>query len=314
MNNKVSVALAVYNPNYAFLKKQLISILNQTVIPNKIVIVDDCSKEPKKIRFLITSILNGKIDFIFSRNNINLGYSKTFKKISKYIDGEIIFFSDQDDIWFNNKIELVLKEFKKKEKPLSIIHDCFYLKNKKIYRNITKLKFINYNTGSNLNFVAGSCTAIDKKLLSTIHNKIFDQINFDDLIHRVSNLIGKRLVMMEKLIIYRRHEKNTSKIIENDPDNFKYNLNLILRKKIINIIKDFLLYRYYILSLEELIFLKDFIYNNKINTNKINLINFFIIYKSPQKKIYHLFQLPFIPYILKLIILKLLYFFWKLVF
>ena len=93
MNIKVSVALAVYNPNYAFLKKQLVSILNQTVIPNKIVILDDCSKEPKKIRSLITSILNGKIEFIFSRNNINFGYSKTFKKISRYIDGEIIFFS-----------------------------------------------------------------------------------------------------------------------------------------------------------------------------------------------------------------------------
>ena len=107
---KISVALCTYNgENY--LKKQLDSILNQTIKVDEIIICDDISSDST------VSILNSYKEmypkiFTIYVNSENLRSNKNFEKTIKLCSGDYIFLSDQDDLWRNDKVSKILEIFK----------------------------------------------------------------------------------------------------------------------------------------------------------------------------------------------------------
>ena len=119
---KVSVAMAVYNGEL-YLKQQLESILNQTILPDEVVIVDDCSKDAS---LSILRDFEKEYPIIkIIENERNLGYILNFRKALSYTTGEIIFLADQDDIWMPNKIEKILDIYKSNQ--CSVISSEFIL-------------------------------------------------------------------------------------------------------------------------------------------------------------------------------------------
>lgn len=99
---KISVVMATYNGEH-FLRKQLDSILNQTLVPKEIIIVDDCSKDNTVAivqeycdRYPIIRLIS---------NEKNLGYIGNFEKGMRLTNGDFIALSDQDDIWLPSKLE-----------------------------------------------------------------------------------------------------------------------------------------------------------------------------------------------------------------
>lgn len=101
---KISIALCTFNGE-KYIKKQLESYLNQTYPPNELIICDDGSTD------LTVSILEDfqeKAPFpvrIYI-NNPNLGVRENFAKVISLCSGDIIFLSDQDDVWLPRKIEV----------------------------------------------------------------------------------------------------------------------------------------------------------------------------------------------------------------
>lgn len=107
---RVSLALASYNGE-RFVKKQLQSILEQTVKPDEVVIIDDVSKD--KTADIVTSfIAENELDWSFSVAEENSGYIKNFYNCLKKCTGDIIFLCDQDDEWDREKLEKTLEVFK----------------------------------------------------------------------------------------------------------------------------------------------------------------------------------------------------------
>lgn len=112
MNNKektISIALCTYNGG-RFLKEQLNSIIHQTWQPDEIIICDDQSKDNSVL--IAKSILqqwSGKWRIII--NEHNLGFKKNFQKAMGLCKGDIIFLSDQDDVWNTRKIEKMMPAF-----------------------------------------------------------------------------------------------------------------------------------------------------------------------------------------------------------
>lgn len=102
----ISIAMTTYNGE-KYIKQQLDSILNQTYTDIELIICDDCS---------VDNTLNilkeySKKDFrikIFKNEN-NLGFKKNFEKAISLCHGEYIALSDQDDIWTNTHLEILLK-------------------------------------------------------------------------------------------------------------------------------------------------------------------------------------------------------------
>lgn len=100
---KISVALCTYNGE-KYIKEQIDSILNQTKKVDEIIVCDDCSFD-KTIEIL--NEYNAKNPDLFKIyiNDQNLRSVKNFEKAISLCTGDIIFLSDQDDIWVNEKVE-----------------------------------------------------------------------------------------------------------------------------------------------------------------------------------------------------------------
>lgn len=106
----VSVALCTYNGEQ-FVSEQLESILQQTRPPDQIVIRDDCSEDDTVsiIRDICGSTTDANIDI--EVNAHRLGVQKNFCRALAASKGDVIFFCDQDDVWFHDRVERMLSYF-----------------------------------------------------------------------------------------------------------------------------------------------------------------------------------------------------------
>lgn len=96
--HQLSVALCTYNGS-KYVQKQLDSILSQELVVDEIVICDDRSNDDTLS--IVNSIANNhpNIQWIIERNIQSLGVTKNFEKALSLCSGDIIFLSDQDDVW-----------------------------------------------------------------------------------------------------------------------------------------------------------------------------------------------------------------------
>ncbi len=106
---KISVALCTYNGG-KFLHHQINSILNQTLKVDEIVVCDDGSTDNTH---QILKEYQEKFPYIFKihSNEQNLRSVKNFEKAISLCTGEIIFLSDQDDVWEETKVEIFIQYF-----------------------------------------------------------------------------------------------------------------------------------------------------------------------------------------------------------
>lgn len=167
----ISIAMATYNGQY-YVKDQIDSILRQTISDFELIISDDNSTDDTVS--IIKSFTDKRIRF-FS-NTINVGFVKNFEKALSYCSGEYIAFSDQDDIWEENHLEILLNQIQGKALSCSnaeLIDEFGTKKNVKMSDVLHLKKIPTSNnmlfTLMNKNFVQGSTilfrSALLKKML-----------------------------------------------------------------------------------------------------------------------------------------------------
>jgi len=102
---KVAIVLGFYD-GYKFINRQLQSIFDQTHQNFIIFVTDDNSKDSFSLEKLNINERNKKKIRIGIRNK-NLGYAQNFLNALVSIDGYFDYyaFSDQDDIWYREKLE-----------------------------------------------------------------------------------------------------------------------------------------------------------------------------------------------------------------
>ena len=114
----IDILMATYNGE-RYISEQIESILNQTYKNWKLYIRDDGSKDNtiSIIRDFEKQYPN-KIILVKDKKN-GLGAKCNFAELMKYSKQEYCMFSDQDDIWIDNKIEKTLEKMKQAEKKYS---------------------------------------------------------------------------------------------------------------------------------------------------------------------------------------------------
>lgn len=104
---KISLVMATYN-GAKYLNEQLDSIKNQTLKLDEVIIVDDVSTDDTS--YLVEKyISNHQLNWMFIKNEKNLGYKGNFKKGLAHARGDVIFLCDQDDIWHLDKVERMVE-------------------------------------------------------------------------------------------------------------------------------------------------------------------------------------------------------------
>lgn len=114
---RISVCLASHNGE-RFVDHQIRSILGNLEGDDELIIVDDCSTDGTVGR--ISRIADPRIRLV--RSSVIRGHVRTFESCLALAEGEIIFLSDQDDIWHPRKREIVLAEFDRCEKVVMVHH------------------------------------------------------------------------------------------------------------------------------------------------------------------------------------------------
>ena len=99
----ISVCLATYNGE-KFIIEQLSSIIRQLDANDEIIIVDDCSTD--RTIEAIQSVNDSRIKIYF--NHINKGHVFSFGRAISLTTKDYIFMSDQDDIWIDDRLQIML--------------------------------------------------------------------------------------------------------------------------------------------------------------------------------------------------------------
>lgn len=105
----LSVALCTYNGE-RYIREQLDSILKQTMPVDEIVVCDDGSTD-NTLQIIESLNKNTQTDIRIYRNEKNLGPARNFQKAINLCQGDIIFLSDQDDVWQCDKAETIIRYF-----------------------------------------------------------------------------------------------------------------------------------------------------------------------------------------------------------
>ena len=106
---KVNILMSTYN-GQQFLAEQIRSIQEQSYTDWTLFIRDDGSSDNTKEILKDFEHQDSRIHLIDSDKSDNLGVIKSFHKLVNHDRADYYFFSDQDDVWLPNKLELSLKE------------------------------------------------------------------------------------------------------------------------------------------------------------------------------------------------------------
>jgi glycosyltransferase, family 2 len=211
-NKKIDILMATYNGE-KYLAEQLDSIINQTYHNWNLLIRDDNSTD-RTLEIIQDYQKKDNRIKLLKDNKGNLGIVKNFEELLKNSESEFIMFSDQDDIWVENKLDMYLKMIEKIKNKGFMIHSDAILfdKNKS---NILKDTFISkkaINKGlENVffnYFVQGATILISKEIKNFILPFPKEVYLHDRYIHLISELFFERIFVNKALIYYRQHGDN----------------------------------------------------------------------------------------------------------
>lgn len=119
---KISIALCTYN-GAKFLPEQLKSYLAQTRLPDELIVGDDGSTD-ETVALLKDFAKTAPFAVRLEINEKNLGSTKNFERTIALCTGDLIFLSDQDDVWHPQKVEKFSAEFEKSENVGMVFSDA----------------------------------------------------------------------------------------------------------------------------------------------------------------------------------------------
>jgi glycosyltransferase involved in cell wall biosynthesis len=193
-----------------FIEQQIASILPQLRETDELVVVDDASKD--NTIAIIEGFHDQRIRII--RQERNRGVIETFSRGLQEARGEIIFLTDQDDVWRADKVETFVELFRTQPGITVAMSDVVIID---AYGDITsgpKFGSRSFPPGilSNLvcNRYQGSAMAFRRSILDYCLPFPAEIPIHDAWIGLVNQLVGKTGFIPEPLLFYRRHGNNGS--------------------------------------------------------------------------------------------------------
>ena len=217
-NNEIAILLATYNGG-KYLREQLDSIFAQTYTKWHLYIHDDGSKDDTiEILKDYQSRFPNKITII--EGEPTGGAKNNFYFLLKRVESLLYMFTDQDDVWLPNKIEmevnawnqnkaddvpvLVFTDLKIVNKSLDVISDSLW----KYYKfNTEKIRMQSLILQ---NVVTGCTMLINKKLrdMMIAYKNIENVPMHDKWAALIALQFGKMIRINDQTILYRQHENN----------------------------------------------------------------------------------------------------------
>ena len=214
----VSIVIAVYN-GQDVIKEQMNSLLGQTYPIKEVIIIDDCSTDTSEAvirKYIEENKLNEHWRYI--RNEKNIGYANNFRKGTLLARGDYIFFCDQDDRWYSNKIEDMV-DLMEKDSNIQLLcteYRPFFTTKKNVGNAVKRQEMTGKiehkeRTTRNLFLQAEGCTMGFRKKLIDEHKHLWREgWAHDDFIWKMAILEDGCFIWHKALIDRRFHEGNAT--------------------------------------------------------------------------------------------------------
>lgn len=119
---KLSIALCTCN-GMPYLSHMMESILNQELLPDEIIVGDDCSTDGT-LPYLDQMAMEHKVTIQIIKHRERLGARKNFEKTICACSGDIIFLADQDDAWLPFKTKIIHQYFEEHPAVSAVFSDA----------------------------------------------------------------------------------------------------------------------------------------------------------------------------------------------
>lgn len=216
---KSSIALTTYN-GIRWLPELLDSLVNQSVPADEVVIFDDVSTDGT-FEYLEKYIKERELsNWRLYQNKTNLGWRKNFRNALFECSGDIIFLSDQDDIWKPEKIK-EMKELMDKNTDIGVLVSNYEPLYEKEYSRVKiKVNSLKDNSEtlerikmklSSIHTMRPGCTyCVRKEMIQLLKKNDLEYIAHDCILWNYSVINDKLYIYNKSLIKFRRHDMNAS--------------------------------------------------------------------------------------------------------
>lgn len=216
----ISVCMATYNGG-RYIKQQLESILSQLGPDDEVVISDDGSYDDT--RSVILSLDDNRIRLL--DNSGSHGFVSNFENALRNAKGDIIFLSDQDDVWLDGKVKTVSAALENYD---LVIHDAQLIDGDGNSLGKTYYSTLHHKTGFWANLWKtrwlGCCMAFRREVLDYCLPMPKGIVAHDYWIGMMGMVKFRSCFLEDVLIGYRRHGNNVSTSSEKSSNSIWYKL------------------------------------------------------------------------------------------
>ena len=211
---KINIVMSTYNGEQ-FLAEQIDSIQQQTFKDWQLLIRDDGSSDqtPEIIKSFVAQ--DPRIVFINEHDRENFGVIKNFFTLIKHDKADYYFFSDQDDVWLEDKLETMLAAARQypDQLPLMVYTDLCVVDQNLQVMNQSMIRSQSHHANTELvqelteNTVTGGVAMINHALAErwrTLDNIIMH----DWYLAVLATAIGKLVHIDQPGELYRQHDNN----------------------------------------------------------------------------------------------------------
>lgn len=218
--SNIDILMASYNSE-KYIESQINSILSQTYNDYHIYINDDISTD-NTLNILQNYKKQYNNIFSISQNIKKQGIKDNFSSLMDKSNADYIMFSDHDDVWFDNKIEITYKEMTALEKKYSATTPLLVFTDKTVTDSSLNVINQSHNKSEKLNTknisfnrllmgnVVSGCTIMMNKALKEICGHINkNAIMHDYWIALTAAAFGHISYIDKPTMYYRQHDNNT---------------------------------------------------------------------------------------------------------
>lgn len=217
---KTSVVMAVYNGE-KYLTEQLDSIRCQTQQPDEVVICDDGSTD-HSISLINEYIAQHQLSgWHVYRNPSNKGLTLNFLDGAAMATGDVLFFSDQDDVWHTDKIRRMCQAMMEKDAlALYCLADTIDSSGQPVTNRLQVLNRVKSSEtlhqltlSEKLKYARspGLCLAFRKELLPDVRRMALDYHTAHDLPVGTAAAVQHRYYVLNEVLMHHRvHANNAS--------------------------------------------------------------------------------------------------------
>lgn len=217
---RTSVAIATYN-GARFIEEQLASIAHQSRPVDEVVIADDCSSD-ETVLLAERAAKQLGLGLTLLRGSARLGVVGNFQRAMLACRGDLVFLSDQDDIWYSHKVEAIVSAFSGHPDLLAVFTDAVVVdeRRKCLHESLLALSRLSSAERAKIragnaaavlmtrNVAVGATMAIRSDALH-LALPVPEGWYHDEWIALALSLVGRVGLIDEPLIEYRQHHANT---------------------------------------------------------------------------------------------------------